>query len=129
MHSDLHARIESVTIYHNPNCGTSRTVLAMIRECGIEPNVVEYLRTPPNRATLVNLIERMGNTPRALLREKGTPYAELNLGSSHWSDADLIDQMIAHPILFNRPVVVAPGGVRLCRPAATVFEILRPQMQ
>ena len=113
-----------VTIYHNPACGTSRNALALIRNAGVEPTVVEYLKTPPDRATLTDLLQRMGMRPRELLREKGTPYAELGLGADHWTDEQLIDQMLAHPILINRPIVVAPWGVRLCRPSETVLDIL-----
>ena len=113
-----------VTIYHNPDCGTSRNVLALLREAGIEPAVIEYLKTPPDRATLLELIARMGIAPRALLREKGTPYSELRLGEPHWSDAQLVDFMLAHPILINRPIVVTPRGVKLCRPSETVRELL-----
>lgn len=113
-----------VTIYHNPACGTSRNALELIRKAGIEPTVIEYLRTPPDRAKLLELLERMGMRPRELLREKGTPYAELGLGADHWSDEQLIDQMLAHPILINRPIVVTPRGVKLCRPSETVLEIL-----
>lgn len=116
-----------VTIYHNPACGTSRNTLGLIREAGIEPTVIEYLQTPPDRATLLDLLKRMGMRPRELLREKGTPYAELGLGADHWSDAQLIDQMLAHPILINRPIVVTPRGVKLCRPSETVLEILPPR--
>lgn len=116
----------AVTIYHNPACGTSRNTLALIRGAGVEPEVIEYLKTPPERATLVDLLARAGMKPRELLREKGTPYAELGLGESHWTDAQLIDQMIAHPILINRPLVVTPRGVRLCRPSETVLELLPP---
>jgi arsenate reductase len=115
----------AVAIYHNPACGTSRNTLALIRAHGIEPTVIEYLKTPPDRATLTGLLERMGVRPRALLREKGTPYAELGLAAEHWSDDELIDHMLAHPILMNRPVVVTPWGVRLCRPPELVLEILR----
>ena len=115
-----------VTIYHNPACGTSRNTLALIRAAGIEPTVIEYLKTPPDRATLLDLIARMGIRPRELLREKGTPYAELGLGAAHWTDEQLIEQMLAHPILMNRPVVVTPTAVRLCRPSETVLEILPP---
>jgi arsenate reductase len=115
----------SVTIYHNPACGTSRSTLALIRNAGVEPTVVEYLRTPPDRATLKDLLKRMGMRPRELLREKGTPYAELDLGAEHWTDEELIDQMLAHPILINRPIVVTPWGVRLCRPSEVVRDILR----
>lgn len=113
-----------VTIYHNPACGTSRNVLAFIREAGIEPTVIEYLQTPPDRATLEQLLARMGIGPRALLREKGTPYTELNLADEHWTDAQLVDFMLAQPILINRPIVVTPLGVKLCRPSETVREIL-----
>ena len=113
-----------VTIYHNPACGTSRNVLALIREAGIEPQVVEYLKNPPDRATLESLIAQMKIRPRDLLREKGTPYAELGLGADHWRDAELIDQMLAHPILINRPIVVTPRGVKLCRPSESVLDIL-----
>jgi len=114
----------AVTIYHNPACGTSRNVLAMIRNAGIEPTIVEYLKTPPDRATLEDLIARMGIRPRQLLREKGTPYAELGLGADHWRDPQLIEQMLAHPLLINRPIVVTALGVRLCRPSEAVLEIL-----
>ena len=114
----------SVTIYHNPACGTSRNTLALIRATGIEPEVIFYLDTPPTRATLVSLIERMGITPRALLRKKGTPYAELGLDDPALGDDTLIDAMIAHPILINRPIVVAPGGARLCRPSEEVLPLL-----
>ena len=112
------------TIYHNPACGTSRNVLALIRDAGIEPTVIEYLKTPPDRATLESLIARMKIRPRDLLREKGTPYAELGLGEDRWSDAELIGQMLAHPILINRPIVVTPSGVKLCRPSETVKDLL-----
>lgn len=115
----------SVTIYHNPACGTSRNTLALIRNAGVEPTVVEYLKTPPDRATLKDLLKRMGMRPRELLREKGTPYAELDLGAEHWTDEELIDQMLAHPILINRPIVVTPWGVRLCRPSEVVLDILK----
>jgi len=113
------------TIYHNPNCGTSRNVLAMMREASLEPEVIEYLKNPPDRRTLVRLLEQMGLTPRQLLREKGTPYAELGLDDPALSDDALIDQMLAHPILINRPIVVAPWGVKLCRPSETAREFLR----
>lgn len=113
-----------IIIYHNPECGTSRNALAMIREAGIEPHVIEYLKTPPSRALLVQLIERAGMTPLALLREKGTPYAELGLGDEALDDAALIDAMMAHPILINRPLVVSPLGVKLCRPSETVLDLL-----
>lgn len=114
----------SVTIYHNPACGTSRNTLALIRATGIEPEVIFYLDAPPTRATLVSLIERMGITPRALLRKKGTPYAELGLDDPALGDDTLIDAMLAHPILINRPIVVAPGGARLCRPSEEVLPLL-----
>ena len=117
----------SVTIYHNPACGTSRNTLALIRSAGIEPQVIEYLKDPPDRKTLESLMARMGIRPRELLREKGTPYAELGLGEDHWTDEQLIDQMLAHPILINRPVVVTPLGVRLCRPPEKVLDILSPR--
>lgn len=113
-----------IIIYHNPDCGTSRNTLAMIRNAGIEPHVIEYLKTPPSRAMLSQLIERAGLTPRQLLREKGTPYAELGLGDENLSDDALIDAMMDHPILINRPLVVSPLGVRLCRPSEVVLDIL-----
>jgi arsenate reductase (glutaredoxin) len=113
-----------IIIYHNPDCGTSRNALAMIRNAGIEPHVVEYLKTPPSRAMLENLIARAGMTPRALLREKGTPYAELGLDDPALSDAQLIDAMMAHPILINRPLVASPLGVKLCRPSEAVLDII-----
>ncbi|WP_173644882.1 MULTISPECIES: arsenate reductase (glutaredoxin) [Sphingomonadaceae] len=113
-----------IVIYHNPACGTSRNALAMIRNAGIEPHVVEYLKTPPARALLVELIDRAGMTPRELLREKGTPYAELGLGDTFLSDDALVDAMMAHPILINRPLVVSPLGVKLCRPSEAVLDLL-----
>lgn len=113
-----------IVIYHNPDCGTSRNTLALIRNSGVEPHVIEYLKTPPIRALLVEMIERAGLTPRALLREKGTPYAALGLGDETLSEAALIDAMMAHPVLINRPLVVTPLGVRLCRPSERVLEIL-----
>ena len=113
-----------VVIYHNPACGTSRNTLAMIRNAGIEPHVVEYLKTPPSRALLVELIDRAGITPRDLLREKGTPYAELGLGDAALTDDALLDAMIAHPALINRPLVVSPLGVKLCRPSEAVLDLL-----
>jgi arsenate reductase len=113
-----------IVIYHNPECGTSRNALAMIRNAGIEPHVVEYLKTPPSRALLVELIDRAGMTPRDLLREKGTPYAELGLGDTSLSDDALVDAMMAHPILINRPLVVSPLGVKLCRPSDAVLDLL-----
>jgi arsenate reductase (glutaredoxin) len=114
----------SVTIYHNPDCGTSRNTLAMIRQSGEEPEVIEYLKTPPSRARLVELIKAMGIPVRALLREKGTPYAEMGLDDPKWSDDQLIDFMLAHPILINRPIVVTPKGVKLCRPSEAVLDLL-----
>jgi arsenate reductase (glutaredoxin) len=113
-----------VTIYHNPACGTSRNTLAMIRQSGEEPEVIEYLKNPPYRARLIELIAAMGISVRALLREKGTPYAELGLADPKWSDDELIDFMLDHPILINRPIVVTPKGTRLCRPSETVLELL-----
>lgn len=117
-----------IVIYHNPACGTSRNTLAMIRNAGIEPHVVEYLKTPPSRALLVDLIDRAGITPRDLLREKGTPYAELGLVEASLTDNALLDAMIAHPVLINRPLVVSPLGVRLCRPSEAVLDLL-PEAQ
>jgi arsenate reductase len=113
-----------VTIYHNPDCGTSRNTLAFIRNAGVEPTVIEYLKTPPDRSTLQSLISRMGIRPRDLLREKGTPYAALHLADAHWTDDELIDHMLAHPILINRPIVITPWGVKLCRPSEAVLDIL-----
>jgi arsenate reductase (glutaredoxin) len=113
-----------VTIYHNPACGTSRNTLALIRNSGVEPDIVEYLKTPPSRDRLADLIRRMGVPVRGVLREKGTPYAELGLGDPSLSDDRLLDAMIAHPILINRPIVETPLGVRLCRPSEAVLDIL-----
>ncbi len=113
-----------IVIYHNPECGTSRNTLAMIRNAGIEPHVVEYLKTPPSRVMLESLIERAGLSPRELLREKGTPYAELGLRDEGLNDRALVDAMMEHPILINRPLVVSSLGVRLCRPSETVLDIL-----
>ena len=113
-----------IIIYHNSECGTSRNVLGLIRNAGIEPHVVEYLRTPPARALLVQLVERAGIAPPDLLREKGTPYAELGLGDASLSDDALVDAMMAHPILINRPLVVSPLGVKLCRPSEAVLDLL-----
>lgn len=118
----------SVTIYHNPACGTSRNTLAMIRNAGIEPTIVEYLVTPPSRDELISLVQRAGLTVRETLREKGTPYAELGLGNVELTDDALLDAMMRHPILINRPFVVTPLGVRLCRPSELVLDIL-PQPQ
>ena len=114
----------SVTIYHNPGCGTSRNTLGMIRQSGEQPEVIEYLKNPPDRARLIELIAAMGIPVRALLREKGTPYAELGLADPKWSDHQLIDFMLDHPILINRPIVVTPKGTRLCRPSEAVLELL-----
>lgn len=114
----------TITIYHNPSCGTSRNTLAMIRQSGEEPVVIEYLKTPPSRDRLVALLRAMNMSPRDLLRQKGTPYAELGLADPKWSDDELIDFMLAHPILINRPIVETAKGVRLCRPSETVLEIL-----
>lgn len=113
-----------IIIYHNPECGTSRNALAMIRNAGVEPHVVEYLKTPPSRALLEQLIERAGIAPRDLLREKGTPYADLGLGDPSLDDGALIDAMMAHPILINRPLVVSPLGVKLCRPSEVVLDLI-----
>lgn len=120
--------MSQITIYHNPACGTSRNVLAMIRNSGEQPTVIEYLKTPPDRETLHRLITAMGIPVRALLREKGTPYAELGLDDPTLSDEQLIDFMLKYPILINRPIVVTPLGARLCRPSETVLDIL-PQPQ
>ena len=114
----------SVTIYHNPACGTSRNALELIRATGAEPEVVHYLETPPTRDELVSLMKRMGIGPRDLLREKGTPYRELGLGDTSLTDDQLIDAMMEHPILINRPIVVGPKGTRLCRPSEEVLSIL-----
>jgi arsenate reductase (glutaredoxin) len=116
-----------IIIYHNPQCSTSRNTLGLIRNAGIEPHVVEYLKTPPSRALLKQLIGRMGVSVRDVLREKGTPYAELGLVDSSVTDDQILDAMMAHPILINRPIVVSPVGVRLCRPSEKVLDILPPQ--
>lgn len=113
-----------IIIYHNSDCGTSRNALAMIRNAGIEPHVVEYLKTPPSRALLEQMIARAGIAPRALLREKGTPFAELGLGDESLDDDALIDAMMLHPILINRPIVVSPLGVKLCRPSEEVLDLI-----
>jgi arsenate reductase len=113
-----------VTIYHNPDCGTSRNTLALIRNAGIEPTIVEYLKNPPGRETLVSLIDQMGIPVRALSREKGTPYHELGLSKPDLTDEQLLDAMMAHPILINRPIVVTPLGAKLCRPSEAVLDIL-----
>jgi len=114
----------TVTIYHNPDCGTSRNTLAMIRRSGEAPEIIEYLKTPPSRARLIELIKAMGIPVRALLREKGTSYAELGLADPKWSDDQLLDFMLAHPILINRPIVVTPKGTKLCRPSEAVLDLL-----
>ena len=116
-----------VVIYHNPDCGTSRNTFALIRNAGVEPHVVEYLKTPPARAMLASLIAKMGIATRELLREKGTPFHDLGLGDPALSDDALIDAMMAHPILINRPIVVSPEGVRLCRPSEAVLDLLPAQ--
>lgn len=113
-----------ITIFHNPACGTSRNVLALIRHAGIEPTIVEYLKTPPTRNRLRELVAATGQPVRALLREKGTPYAELGLGDPAWTDDQLLDFVVRHPILMNRPLVVTPLGTRLCRPSEAVLELL-----
>jgi arsenate reductase len=114
----------TITIYHNPDCGTSRNTLAMIRQSGAEPTIVEYLKSPPSRQRLIELIAAMGLSTRALLREKGTPYKALGLDDPKWSDDELLDVMMAHPILINRPIVATPMGVRLCRPSEAVIDLL-----
>ena len=121
--------MSDITIYHNPACGTSRNVLALIRNSGEEPTVIEYLKTPPDRATLVGLIQAMGMPVRDVLRQKGTPYDELGLGDPKWTDEQLIDFMLQHPILINRPIVVTPLGARLCRPSEAVLDILAQPQQ
>lgn len=120
----------TVTIYHNPKCGTSRNTLAFIRETGFEPEIIEYLKTPPTREQLVELIEAMGISARDLLRRKGTPFDELGLDDPSLSEERLIDAMMEHPILINRPIVSTPKGVKLCRPSESVWEILdRPETE
>lgn len=120
--------MSTITIYHNPACGTSRNVLALIRNSGEEPAVIEYLKTPPDRATLERLLADLALPVREVLRQKGTPYDEMGLGDPEWTDAQLIDAMLRHPILINRPIVVTPLGTRLCRPSEVVLDILpRPQ--
>ncbi len=119
----------TVTIYHNPACGTSRNTLGLIRSAGIEPQVIEYLKTPPDRETLLDLIARMGIPVRALLREKGTPYLELGLDDAALDDNALLDAMLTHPILINRPIVITPLGVKLCRPSEEVLDILPEPQQ
>ena len=116
--------MSDITIYHNPDCGTSRNVLALIRNSGEEPTVIEYLNHPPDRATLEQLVADMGIGVRDLLRQKGTPHDELGLADAKWTDAELIGFMLAHPILINRPIVVTPLGTRLCRPSEAVLDLL-----
>ena len=116
--------MSDITIYHNPSCGTSRNVLALIRHAGIEPTVIEYLKAPPSKDKLRELVRAMGIDVRGLLREKGTPYASLGLDDAKWSDDDLLEFMQQHPVLINRPIVVTPLGTRLCRPSEAVLEIL-----
>jgi arsenate reductase len=116
--------MSKVVIYHNPKCGTSRNTLEMIRNSGVEPVVVEYLKDPPSREELKDLVSRMGGTVRDILRQKGTPYDELDLGNSKWNDEDLLDFIEQHPILINRPIVSTPLGARLCRPSEVVLDIL-----
>jgi arsenate reductase len=116
----------TVTIYHNPGCGTSRNVLGMIRERGEQPEVIEYLKTPPSRDTLKRLIAALGVPVRSVLRRKGTPYEELGLDDPKWTDDQLLDFMVQHPLLIERPIVVTPLGTRLCRPAEAVLDILPP---
>jgi len=116
--------MSDITIYHNPACGTSRNTLALIKHAGLEPTVIEYLKTPPTKQRLIELIAGMKISVRALLREKGTPYAELKLNDSSWSDEQLLDFMLQHPILINRPIVVTPLGIKLCRPSEAVLELL-----
>lgn len=118
-----------ITIFHNPACGTSRNTLALIRNSGVEPVIVEYLKTPPGRDKLLELVTAMGGSVRSVLRQKGTPYAELQLDDPKWTDDQLIDFMVAHPVLMNRPIVVTPLGTRLCRPSEAVLDILpSPQL-
>src|SRR3954466_4512984 len=117
-----------VIIYHNPDCGTSRNTIGLIRNAGVEPHVIEYLKTPPSRVLLRQLIGRMGLAVRDVIREKGTPYAELGLGNPALGDDDLLDAMLAHPILINRPIVVSPKGVKLCRPSEAVLDLLPAQL-
>ncbi len=121
--------MSTITIFHNPACGTSRNTLAMIRNSGTEPQVIEYLKTPPDRATLMRLIAAMDITPRGLLRKKGTPYDALGLDSPMWTDAQLVDFMLQEPILINRPIVVTPLGTRLCRPSEAVLDLLPAPQQ
>lgn len=121
--------MSDITIYHNPKCGTSRNTLAMIRHLGLEPVVIEYLKTPPSRDVLKELLARMGLSVRQILRQKGTPYDELDLGNPQWSDEQLLDFIEQHPVLINRPIVVTPMGARLCRPSEQVLDILPVPLQ
>lgn len=116
--------MSEVTIYHNPACGTSRNTLALIRNSGTEPDIIAYLKTPPSRERLLELLKDMGIGPRDLLRQKGTPYDELGLGEAKWTDAELVGFMLAHPILIHRPIVVTPMGTKLCRPSEAVLDLL-----
>ncbi len=116
--------MSDVTIYHNPSCGTSRNTLTLLRHAGIEPNVIEYLKTPPSKEKLRELLAAMGMSVRELLRQKGTPYAELGLDDPKWTDDELLDAMLRDPILINRPIVVTPLGTKLCRPSEAVLQIL-----
>lgn len=121
--------MSNVTIYHNPACGTSRNTLSLIRNSGAEPEVIEYLKTPPNKARLLELLKAMNISPRALLRQKGTPFDELGLGEPKWTDDELVEFMLQHPILINRPIVVTPLGTKLCRPSEAVLDILPSPQQ
>ena len=121
--------MSQITIYHNPSCGTSRNTLAMIRNSGAEPEVIEYLKTPPAKERLAALVAAMGMPVRELLRRKGTPYDELGLDDPKWSDDQLLELMVQHPILINRPIVVTPLGTRLCRPSELVLDILPSPQQ
>jgi len=121
--------MDHITIYHNPACGTSRNTLALIRNSGVEPEVIEYLLTPPSKEHLLELLANMGIAPRDLLRQKGTPYDELGLQDAKWSDAELVDFMLQHPILINRPIVVTPLGTKLCRPSEAVLDLLPSPQQ
>jgi arsenate reductase (glutaredoxin) len=118
-----------ITIYHNPQCGTSRNALGLIRNSGVEPEVIEYLRDPPSRQRLVELIQKMGISVRDLLRRKGTPYDELELDNPALTDDQLLDAMLSHPILINRPIVESPLGTKLCRPSEAVLDILPDRQQ
>lgn len=121
--------MDNITIYHNPACGTSRNTLALIRNSGVEPEVIEYLKTPPSKERLLELLKLMDMGPRELLRHKGTPYDELGLQDAKWSDDNLVDFMLQHPILINRPIVVTPLGIRLCRPSEAVLDLLPSPQQ